>query len=231
MITKVNKSYGISLLEAAISLLAISFLLLLSSGLWEYILAVRTISEVVEEYSSKTYAGVFKFDHNSNSYLLDYSKIYKEFRNSYSEEALNKLKSELREQSDSAILLEFNVVSIDVDSISGQILSVPSLAQTSSIKVGQAAVPDFLLDGESYNGEADFEALIAAYIHNNSENLAIPTLGFNNPTAIDKYLAQVPLLGIRAIYKPESDSILSRLGIIDNDYIWDSKISALRGDI
>ena len=79
--------------------------------------------------------------------------------------------------------------------------------------------------------EIDFDFAIENYIKKAGNSLAIPTQSFGVYGSQTRYLPEVPLIAVRAVYNYQSAGLLKTLGVLEEPYGWDIKVSVLRGDV
>ena len=97
--------------------------------------------------------------------------------------------------------------------------------------MGESNIPDFLTDGQAENGEVDFDSAIQSYVESTGDSIAIPTQSFGLNSSSARYLPEVPIVAVRAIYNYQNAGLLKAIGILDQPYSWDIKVTALRGEV
>ncbi len=226
-----KKSLGITLLEAAMTMVFVSFLLLFSAGLWDYVKSSNAVSELLENYSSRSYKGALRYNKNIGKYETDFSDLKNMFLEELAEQAVSKLKKDLRDSSDANKRVEFLFATASVNPQTGELTGLKAFSETDIVGYGNQRIPGFLKDNDNRNGEIGFQEAINTYIRQNQANLAIPSYNYGISGSNNKFLSEVPLLAARALYNFGDSSILKSLGIIEHTFVWDIKVSALRGDL
>lgn len=222
---------AVSMLESAMCLVLFCSLLILSSCVWDYVDTCNGLSRIVDRYSNENKVKFHQYDIKANHYSIDLSDIRSWYSDRIAPRAFEELKNETRESRSSQLRLDFVFTNLFIDITNGEIRGIEPISENQIISYGQGDIPNFLIDGSISNGEVDFNIAILSYIGKFKDSLAIPTVSYGILGSSGRYLPEVPLIAVRAIYKYKNANILKTLRVVDEPYSWDIKVSPLRGEV
>jgi hypothetical protein len=226
-----RQTYGISLLESSLCFTLFCALLMMGSGLWDYVDVNNGLTHVATHYAYESSVGAYQYNKALGRYEIDLSKLRKDFAEIHSKKAFLDLKKELRTESDDSIRLEFALTTVAINTISGRAETHKTINSSEIISVGSSPIPGFLKDRDPLNGEIDFNFVIEKYIEKVGDSLAIPTQSFGVDGSHARYFPTVPLIAVRAVYNYQNTGLLKAFGILEEPYGWDVKVSVLRGEV
>lgn len=226
---------GITLLETSLSFVMFCTIFMLGAGLWDYVDVTNGLAAITDRYAYENSRGVYFYDRAAGRYVMDLERLREAYvgtgSDSLSVKAYNELKQEIRSGSDARLKFEIAFTSVIIDPQTGIPQTVRPTDSGAVISLGQASVPGFLTDGNAANGEIDFDSAFQKYVARAGGALAVPTQSFGISGATTRYLPEVPLIAVRAIYDYDDSTFLQALGVLDEPFSWDIKVAALRGEV
>ena len=224
-----QSQFGFGLVESSLCFVLFCSLLMLGTGLWDFVEVNNGLTVISDRYAYQLNKGAYQYNKQSGTYQLDLNNLKQKLNSEVIPEALVELKKELRTERDSQLRLDFAVTVVEVDGQTGAVVKIPALTTFGS--AGTATIPEFLLDGDESDGDISFDRAISDYVNKAAGTLAIPTQGFGTASNYNRFLTDVPIVAVRTLYRYESSNFLVMLGVLDQPYAWDIKVSALRGEV